>query len=148
MKSYSSILFLITLITFSNSAWTLQQDIRKPMIEKMQNKKWEYILSQIEISNQQATLLKPLFNQYELDKRNIILNSKPFKSKDVKNDADASALLDRRFEISQQMLQLQEQYKPRFLKIITPIQLLNFRRAEKEFTAKIIELRKAKQALK
>lgn len=101
-----------------------------------------YIADRINLSNEQLGAFRPLYNDYQKDVRET---RRSFFSKyhgtrpDEADDATSLQWIDDNLDYQQQIIQLKRNYNERFLKIISPRQLSDLYKAEREFNQILLQ---------
>ena len=104
--------------------------------------KMAYIADRLRMSSNQAANFTPLYNDYQRDVKTI---RQSFFSKykgtnpDAANDATSRQWLDDNLDYQQQIIELKRHYNERFLKIISPQQLTDLYKAEREFNQMLMQ---------
>ena len=94
------------------------------------------------VSEEKQDAFKKLLKEYHESQRAIKDNFKSNFSKDNLSDADAKKTLEQSFELGQQLLDNRKLYADKFLKILTPQQVLKLFSQEKKMHEKMMEKRK------
>lgn len=94
------------------------------------------------VSEEKQEAFKKLLKEYHESQRAIKDNFKSNFSKDNLSDADAKKTLEQSFELGQQLLDNRKLYADKFLKILTPQQVLKLFSQEKKMREKMMERRK------
>ena len=125
-----------------------RQVIREDAMERLQAAKWGFIIYRLNLDEERTTKLLPIFKAYETEKRNIVLAAaQQFKgNKDAMNDQQADAFMNTRLENAQKLLDLKEKYKPQFLTVLSPKELLMLQNAEQDFAMKVMLERQKRRA--
>ncbi len=141
MKSFMSMfyksnkfLILLLFIVLGSAA-----NIFAQRAEKIEKLKMDFIAEKLNLSTQTANDFWPVYNEYDNAKQ--ILFSK-FRAQ-KQNEKDDLQAVEHRMEREKEFLELREKYINRFSKILTPVQLSDLHRAERDF--KNLVLRKIKR---
>lgn len=94
------------------------------------------------VSEEKQEAFKKLLKEYHESQRAIKDKFKSNFSKDNLSDADAKKTLEQSFELGQQLLDNRKLYADKFLKILTPQQVLKLFSQEKKMREKMMERRK------
>lgn len=94
------------------------------------------------VSEEKQEAFKKLLKEYHESQRAIKDKFKSNFSKDNLSDADAKKTLEQSFELGQQLLDNRKLYADKFLKILTPQQVLKLFSQEKKMHEKMMEKRK------
>ena len=127
---------LITLIVFTFTIGiTIAQPQRRPL-ERIHAAKMAYLIDRLHISSDQSGAFIPLYNDCETEIRNT---RKEFKQKykgvfpDEADDTVSRQYIDDNLDYQEKVIQIKRKYTDRFLKIITPQQLADLPKADREF---------------
>ena len=107
--------------------------------DKIEKLKFEYITKSLNLSTQQADEFWPVYNEYDNAKQMLFRKYK----RDAKDDNLSNQDVEHRMEREKEFLDLRTKYINRFSKILTPVQLTDLKRAEREF--KKILLRRSQE---
>jgi len=131
--------------TFAQRGAAQKQEIRQEQIKKIQAAKWSFIIYRLNLTEERSNKLLPIYQSYEAELRNIsrpVSFQRYMQNRKNMNDALADSLLTQRMENAQKVLDLKAKYKPQFLTVLTPGELLELQMAEQEFVSKIMMQRK------
>ena|ERR1700748_1763372 len=128
-----------------------RQAIREQAMDRLLEAKWGFIIFRLNLTEERSNRLLPVYKAYEAEKRNIVLaKAQQLKgNKDAMDDQQAEVFINTRLENAQKLLDLKEKYKPQFLAILSPKELLQLQNAEQDFAMKVMmerQKRKAAQA--
>jgi hypothetical protein len=104
--------------------------------------KMAYIADRLHLTSYQASDFTPLYNDYEREVRGT---RQSFFSKykgtrpDEANDATSRQWIDDNLDYQQQIIELKRKYNDRFLKVISPQQLSDLYKAEREFNQMLMQ---------
>ena len=138
MRKIITVVFGLMLLIQSAMA----QDDKNERADRLQAAKVAYITTKLNLNTQQAQQFWPIFNEFETSSKRI---RKQLKQLRVDNaltnhtDAEITADIRKMFTLRQEELDLEKSYSDKFLKVISPSQLANFYRSEKEFTQLLIQ---------
>lgn len=107
--------------------------------QKIESAKIAYITNRLNLNSEQATQFWPIYNEYSARKQD--LNRKIRQRSVPPGAADQDAMNNLR-EINaakQKIADLDQEYMPRFLKVITPGQLLELQNAERTFNKMLLD---------
>lgn len=91
---------------------------------------------------------KKLLKEYHESQKAIKDKFKPLLAEENFSDADAKKVLDQSFELGQQLLDLRKTYAEKFMKILTPQQVLRLFSEEKKMQEKMKDRREPGRAQK
>lgn len=96
----------------------------------------------LQVPEEKQEAFKKLLNEYHTSQKSIKNNFRPNLGKENLSDADAKKTLYQSFDLGQQLLDNRKIYAEKFLKILTPQQVLRLFNQEGRLREKIIEKRK------
>lgn len=156
MKNF--IYLFILLISFVNTKAQERPDFRnmtpeqrkeyiKQMPPEQRKKLMEDATAMMAIKNlgvpaEKQDVFKALLNEYLHSQKAIKNKFRPDFSKENLSDADAKKMLDQSFDLGQQLLDNRKIYVDKFLKILTPQQVLKLFHQEGKIREKFMERRK------
>ncbi len=136
MKRFITIAILI-LITVG----AVQAQRGMPM-ERIHAAKIAFITDRLQLTVQQSGNFIPLYNQYEReirDERQYFFNKYKGTSSRDADDATSLQFIDDNLDYQQKVIEIKRKYKDQFLRIITPQQLSELNKAEREFKQMLIK---------
>jgi hypothetical protein len=103
--------------------------------ERVHAAKVAYISDRIQLTPDQAARFWPIYNEYESERKMIRRKYRIEGPNNRENldEATAKQNLEDNLDLQQDELDLKRKYKDEFLKVISPGQLADLMRAEKEF---------------
>lgn len=112
---------------------------RGKAMQKVKEARWAFITDRLQLDEQRAGRLLPIYEAYLAAKRDIVRGSlqQQLKDKQALSDEEADRLMDDKLARAKKMLALKEQYKKEFLKVLSPTELLNLQQAEQDFALKV-----------
>jgi hypothetical protein len=131
MKKLLGTLFIVFITATSGIA----QPDGQPS-ERIHAAKMAYVTDRIHLSSEQSVNFVPLYNEYEKELRNIrhTFNKKHTGSEHISmSDAASRKYVDDDLDYQQQVLDLKRRYNDRFLTVLSPQQLADLYKAEREF---------------
>lgn len=136
IKKQYIILFLL-LITNCSLVFS-QGAHRGEKKKKLHAIKIAFITEEVSLTEKQAEQFWPIYNMYSSKKKTIrreLRSIKQFRSGnlDTYTEAEITAKLNRFFELKQQEIDLDKEYKTKLLTVISAKQLLKLYEAEKKF---------------
>ncbi len=131
MKKYSNMYFkkivsvvLITLFSFSAFA---QGTGSKH--DKIENLKIAFLTKKLNLSNKTAQDFWPIYNEFDHSKQRLFRKYKQQYREQNLSMQD----VEHRMEREKEFLQLRKKYINRFAKVLTPVQLTDLKRSERQF---------------
>jgi hypothetical protein len=142
--NFLRILFLSGLIAFSLPALVQAQAhnaSRAERMEKIRTAKVAFIGERLALTAEQAQQFWPVYNEYEKKRHELRHKSRPFRNVNLEDLSDQQMLEGiRAMQNGKQMeLDLEKEYTDRFLKILPVRQVVQFHKAEREFTKALLE---------
>lgn len=137
MKKLTILICFIILHTALSSA---QQ--RGPGFERIHAAKMAYISDRLHLNSNQAAAFTPLYNEYENElksTRQFFFKKYRGANPDQADDATSRQWIDDNLDYQQQVIELKRRYNDRYLKIITPQQLADLYKAEREFNQMLMQ---------
>ncbi len=132
---------------FKNMSPEQRKEYIKQMSPEQRSKLMENAVVNMTIRNlmvpeEKQDAFKKLLKEYHESQKAIKDKFKPSFSKDNLSDADAKKTLEQSFELGQQLLDNRKLYADKFLKILTPQQVLKLFSQEKKMHEKMMQRRK------
>lgn len=119
-----------------------QHPMRGRAMERIHAIKVAYITDKLHFTSEQSAGFWPIYNQYEMEVRTT---RRKFREKyaeanpDETNDAATLQFIDDNLDYQQEILNIRRKYNDEFLKVITPQQVAQLYKTEKEFTRLLIQ---------
>lgn len=138
------LLLLSGLLFFSLPALVIAQNRGNPRAERMEkihNAKVAFIGEKLSLSGEQAKQFWPVYNEYESKRQELRHKSRPFRNTKLEDLSDQQMLdgIKAMQNVQQMELNLEKEYTDRFLKILTVRQVVQFHKAEREFTKALLQ---------
>ena len=113
---------------------------RHERVERIHQAKVAFIGEKLNLNQEQAQQFWPLYHEYEKKRHDLRHKARPFRNKNLEELSDQQLLegLQAKQNAQQMELNLEKEYTDRFLKILTVRQVVNFHRAEREFTKALL----------
>ncbi len=128
---------LVVVITYT-CAWSQPG---QPM-ERIHAAKMAYITDRLHLSEDQAGNFVPLYNEYDNEirttRRNFFSKYGGVNPADA-DDATALQAVDDNLDYQQEVIEIKRKYNERFLKIISPQQLADLNKSEREFKQLLLQ---------
>jgi hypothetical protein len=141
MKAVKYILFSV--FAFIISSTYAQDGDKFPKIEEMHNQKWQFLITQAQLSPDEIKKVEPVFMNYEKAVWDLhTQNREFFKSTMVdakKNAAKYAELNDRYVDFEFKQAQLFKSYHAQLRKLLEPETLFKYYKAEREFKRKLLQ---------
>lgn len=110
--------------------------------ERVQAAKVAYITNRLNLSTTQAQQFWPMYNEFEEARKKIRKQLRHLRIDNQVNtgtDEQIKADIRKFFQLRQEELELEKQYAEKFLKVLTPKQVAEYYRAEREFTKMLLK---------
>ena len=139
MKRFLAIILTVIITTLTASA---QPDRPGPGMARIHAAKMAYITDRLQLTAQQSGNFIPLYNEYERE----IKDTRQFFFKKYKgtnpgdaDDATSRQFIDDNLDYQQKVIEIRRKYNDQFLKVISPQQLAELNKAEREFKQILIK---------
>ncbi|WP_181308445.1 Spy/CpxP family protein refolding chaperone [Rufibacter sp. XAAS-G3-1] len=143
---FTKLLFLFLLLLAGSASFAQGQkketpEERKARIEKIETAKIAYITDKVNLTGDQAQRFWPVYQEHDRRRNELRQKSRHFREEKLSNlsDEQIQAGLENRLNIRQRELNMDKEFMDKYLRIISPRQLANFYRAEREFTKLLLE---------
>lgn len=105
----------------------------------LQNMKANIVVGDISVPEDKQDSFKNLYAEYQNNQKQIKEKFHPDKNFDQLSDEDATARLNQSFDVGQQLLNNRKAYADKFLKILTPQQVLKLFQTEGKMRDKMLD---------
>ena len=105
----------------------------------LQNMKENIVIDDLDISKEKQNEFKTLYAEYQNNQKQIKEKFHVDKNLDNLSDEDATNRLNQSFEVGQQLLNNRRTYADKFLKILTPQQVLTLFQTEGKMRDKVLD---------
>jgi Spy/CpxP family protein refolding chaperone len=115
--------------------------------EKLESAKVAFITQRIDLTPDQAEKFWPLYNQHHEKKSNLIKDMHELLKigdREISNE-EAMELIDQKFELEQEILDMDKAFFLNIVKVITPVQALKLGDVNRAFTRHIYHMQKKKR---
>ncbi|MCD6011002.1 MAG: hypothetical protein K0Q79_864 [Flavipsychrobacter sp.] len=136
MKKFLAIVSIIFLTSITAIA---QRSEHK---ERIHAAKMAYIIDRLNLTSQQSSHFIPLYNDFENEVRDMRHNVfRKYKGTDLRDADDETSrqFIDDNLDYQQQVIDIKRKYNDQFLKIISPQQVAELHKAEREFKQMLIK---------
>jgi hypothetical protein len=115
--------------------------------EKLESAKVAFITQRLDLTPEQAEKFWPLYNQHREDKRNLMKSLHVLGKMDVEGISNEKALelIEQKFDIEQEILDLEKAFHKEIIKVISPVQAVQLGEVNKDFTRHIYHMQKRKK---
>lgn len=105
----------------------------------LQNMKQNIVIDDLDIAKEKQDEFKTLYAEYQNNQKQIKEKFHVDKNLDNLSDAEAMKRLNQSFEVGQQLLDNRKTYADKFLKILTPQQVLTLFQTEGKMRDKVLD---------
>ncbi len=149
MNQFRNIL-LITMLLVNGLLANAQAD-QEERGDRIQAAKVAYITSKLNLSTSQAQQFWPLYNEFEEARKKIRKQIRQLRIDNMVldgSDEELKADIRKLFALRMEELQLEKTYSEKFLTVLSPKQLAEYYRSEKEFTRLLLKRLKDRKGKK
>ncbi len=139
MKHYRKHL-LTSVMVMSMALVAFSQNDRQARKERIEAAKIGMITTQLNLTSEQATQFWPLYNEYNAKQEEGRKAMKKLKTSEPETDSDYKKILDEMMKHREKELALEKEYQDKFLKVITPRQMVQLIKTEREFKMKLLHM--------
>jgi len=140
----------IFLLTAIMTLWLIPELKAQPndREEKVEAIKVGYLTNHMNLTPTEAQVFWPVYNAFQAELKAVRearreYNFGKWRKLDTMSDSEIKELLDKQFEFEQQELDVKKKYYYEFLKVLTPLKVAQYFKAEEEF--KLWLLKKARE---
>lgn len=111
--------------------------------EKLESAKVAFITQRLDLSPEQAEKFWPTYNQHNKQKRGLMREiDRLGKDAEGMTNQEAGILIERKFEIQQEILDLEKAFLKKIVKVISPVQAIKLDDVNKDFARHIYRMQK------
>jgi len=140
MKIMKNLLQAFLIVLFTTTAVWAQQ---RPGLARIHAAKMAYITDRLHLTSDQSYRFIPLYNDYEREiqetRQYYFKKYRNSNNMDQATDAASLQYIDDNLDYQQQVIEIKRKYNDRFLKIISPQQLADLYKAEREFKQLLLQ---------
>lgn len=132
-------LAIVLAVFFTGITATAQRSGHK---ERIHAAKMAYIIDRLNLSSQQSGQFIPLYNDFENEVRDMRHSIfRKYKGTDLRDADDETSrqFIDDNLDYQQQVIDIKRKYNDQFLKILSPQQVAELHKAEREFKQMLIK---------
>ncbi len=135
MKTAINTLLLLFAFSVGVAHAQRQQPNRQEEIAKIEQAKIAYLTQQLNLKTEQAEMFWPIYNEFSEKRRALHKERRQVKNIYTENlsDEDALKIIDQMIAVQEKEVALHKEYKTKFLSVISPQQLVELFKAEREF---------------
>jgi hypothetical protein len=134
---------LICLFILLGHVLQAQENDKFPNIEEMHNQKWQFLVTQAQLSPDDVTKVQPVFMSYEKSVWELHQQNREFFKSAMKNikkvTPNYAELNDRYVDSEFKQAQLFKNYHYQLRKLLQPETLFKYYKAEREFKRKLLQ---------
>ena len=126
---------IIIVLATSLSAFA-QPNMGRPPMERIHAAKMAYITDRLQLNYRQSGNFIPIYNDYERevrDTRQFFFNKYKGANPGNADDATSRQFIDDNLDYQQRVIEIKRKYNDQFLRVISPQQLSELNKAEREF---------------
>lgn len=141
-----NLLFYLLLLLMAMPAYAQKSGDTSYDKEKLEKAKVAFITKRLDLTPGQAEKFWPLYNQFSENKKKLMKEmDHQLKEGEKLSNQQASALIDRKFEIEQKILDMEKAFQKNITKVISPVQALKLDDVNKDFARHIYRMQKRKK---
>lgn len=111
--------------------------------EKLESAKVAFITQRLDLSPEQAEKFWPAYNQHSKEKRSLMRQiDRLVENGEGMSNEQANQVIAKRFELQQQILDLEKTFLKNIVKIISPVQAIKLDDVNKDFARHIYRMQK------
>ena len=115
--------------------------------EKLESAKVAFITQRIDLTPDQAEKFWPLYHQHH-EKKSVLMKNMHelirIGEREISNE-EARDLIDKKFEMEQEILELDKTFVSKIVKVISPVQALKLEDVNRAFTRHIYRMQKSRR---
>jgi hypothetical protein len=142
MKTFLKVLMILGIVLISYSTFSQNPDRLVPMRERILNAKFDEICRRMELENSKAEQLRPVYRSFEREKGALLLNNRAgefaFPDSNLTEKQQDEFYL-KSLEKAKKLVELRENYYPKFRTVLTPKQVIQFNRIEMEVNRRMMQ---------
>ena len=132
-----SILALLLLFTMTTIQGFAQRGPMGPR-ERIKTLKVGYFTEQLELDESTAAKFWPIYNQFEEKRMSLQKELADMRPEDTVTDEEATVIINKGFEIEEQLLSAKKDLSKSLSKVLTPSKLLTFHQADRDFNMRMV----------
>ena len=114
--------------------------------EKLERAKVAFITKRLDLTADQSEKFWPLYNQFNENKKKLMKEMHDqLKDGEQLSNQQAAALIDRKFELEQKILDMEKAFQKKIITVISPLQALKLDNVNKDFARHIYRMQKRKK---
>ncbi len=142
MRKFKEIALVLVIFLISLEGWAQRGRSGPPDREKLEAARVAFITKKLDLSPDQAEKFWPLFNQHDQKRRAHMRAIQQLGSEADSEVTDqvAKELIQKRFDLHEEMLKEERAFIKSLDGVITPVQALRLHEANREFTRQIYRM--------
>lgn len=106
--------------------------------ERIKTIKIGYFTDQLELDETTASKFWPIYNQFEEKRMSLQKQLADMRPEGTVNDEEATLIINKGFEIEEQLLSVKKDLSESLSKVLTPSKLLLFHQADRDFNMRMV----------
>jgi hypothetical protein len=141
MKKYLVALLFCCVLTLGSTVVLAQNGRSQDRKESVEAAKMAFLTDKMGLTPEQSQKFWPLYNEYEAKRRDLVkaYRSGYRQNVDELSEQEAKSRLDSMFNTQEKELELEKEYVARYLRVISPNQVIKLYRSEREFTKLLLK---------
>lgn len=142
-----TLVFYILILFVGIPSYAQKETTSRYNQEKLESAKVAFVTKRLDLSPQQAEKFWPLYNQHNEERRKLMKQINEL-SKAVNADLDdrqALELINRKFELKKEILDLENAFTKKIVEIISPVQAIKLSDVNRDFARHIYRMQKGKK---
>jgi len=142
-----TILFYILILCAGIPSYAQKETTSRYNQEKLESAKVAFVTKRLNLSPQQAEKFWPLYNQHNEERRNLMRQIDELSKavNDQIDDKQALELINRKFELKKEILDLENAFTKKIVEIISPVQAIKLSDLNRDFARHIYRMQKGKK---
>lgn len=124
------------------STWSVKAQER-PNRDKMNALKVAYITEKVQLTEKESQAFWPIYNAFQEEKKALMPEQKEEGDREPNfsemTDAQIDAMVAKRFENEQKLLNLKKKYYEKYKTVLSPKKIVSLYKAEKDFRKEVLE---------
>ena len=142
-----TIVFYILILFIGIPSYAQKETSSRYSQEKLESAKVAFVIKRLDLSLQQAEKFWPLYNQHNEERRKLMRQINELSNAvnaDI-DDKQALELINRKFELKKEILDLENAFTKKIVEIISPVQAIKLSDVNRDFARHIYRMQKGKK---
>lgn len=142
-----TIVFYILILFIGIPSYAQKETSSRYSQEKLESAKVAFVTKRLDLSPQQAEKFWPLYNQHNEERRKLMRQINELSNAvnaDI-DDKQALELINRKFELKKEILDLENAFTKKIVEIISPVQAIKLSDVNRDFARHIYRMQKGKK---